>query len=361
VHKNNIVNFKKPTQAVVVKEISALSSLGDDISQITSAVYADISRFNDSNFYGIKRSAFKMSLIPEEALAPLDDEVAKSTGLTSRQIRLLKIVTNPLISIFEKSNSDTPLPLFLSGPEKLPDRRSVVSDQFLQLLIKQTKVNIDLKNSYIFPHGRAAGIYALEAAMQYLETNPGKLVIVGGVDSYLDPHLIGTLSRDDRLKTDGIMDGFIAGEGAAFLLISDLSQLDKNVQNHILHPPGIASEPGHLHSDEPYKGEGLSEAIKQSLNINLNDKVKSIVISFNGENFYAKEWGVASLRNSEFLDESLSLLHPADCFGDVGAAFAPLAIGISITGMLNNKLNYPALISCSSEMEQRGAVCLTLN
>lgn len=355
------MNFQKPTQAVVVKEISALSSLGENISQIAAAIQAGISRFNDSSFYGIKRSAFKMSLIPEEALSSLDDEIAKTPGLTSRQIRLLKIATAPLISIFEKSKSDTPLPLFLSGPEKLPGRRSVISDKFLKLLSMQTKMPIDLENSYLFSHGRAAGIYALEAAMQYLEMNPGKQVIVGGIDSYLDPYLMGTLSMDERLKTDGIMDGFIAGEGAAFLLLGDLTHLNKGIQNYILHPPGIASEPGHLYSQEPYKGEGLSEAIKQSLNINLNTKIKSVIISFNGENFYAKEWGVASMRNSQSIDVSLHLLHPADCFGDVGAAFAPLAIGIGVTGMSNKKLNYPALISCSSEMEQRGAVCLTVN
>ena len=83
------------------------------------------------------------------------------------------------------------------------------------------------------------------------------------------------------------------------------------------------------------------------------------MVSYNGEHFFAKEWGVAAIRHTDKLDEQATLLHPADVLGDVGAAFAPLAIGLVVMGLHQKKLNDPALICCSSDGEQRAAVYLT--
>ncbi|NOX90997.1 MAG: hypothetical protein GXP18_00675 [Gammaproteobacteria bacterium] len=348
--------------------------------QVAAAVRASISRFNESIFYNQKLSPIKMALVPDGALPPLDDELIQKGGITPWQKRLLRLATRPLTTLFEKQAGNGSLPLFLACPEKLPGRRFAISNNFLALLKMQTKQAIDIDNSYLFPFGRAAGLYALETAMLYVEKNPGSQVIVGGVDSYIDPYLLGTLAQDNRIAGAGVMDGFIPGEGAAFLLIGDasltgdvsLSTGDASLSTgdasatatdkprFVLHPPGIASEPGHRYSSEPYRGEGLANAVTSALDVKLSSKIDTIMISFNGENFFAKEWGVAAIRNASAFTAGPELLHPADCFGDAGAAFGPIAIGISIMGIHKKYLTSPALICCSSEMEQRAAVCLTV-
>lgn len=357
---SNSATLQRPTGPVFVNDVTMLSPLGDDVMLVTAAVRADINCFGETSFYNQKLSPLKMALVPEEALPPLDDELAKKGGITTRQQRLLRLATRPLTTLFEKCTESEPLPLFLAGPEKLPGRRSIISDNFLKLLKAQSKQSIDIDNSYVFPFGRTAGLYALEAAMIYIENHPGRQVIVGGVDSYIDLHLIATLTRDHRITATGVMDGFIPGESAAFLLIGDASTAQAGKPRFALHPPGISQEPGHRYSTEPYRGEGLAKALTEALDIDLSDKISTTMISFNGENFFAKEWSVAAVRNSIAFIEAPNLLHPADCFGDVGAAFGPIAIGIAVIGMHKKYLTSPALICCSSEMEQRAAVCLTV-
>ena len=40
------------------------------------------------------------------------------------------------------------------------------------------------------------------------------MMIVGGVDSYLDLYVLGTLDLDKRIKSSTHLDGLIPGEGA---------------------------------------------------------------------------------------------------------------------------------------------------
>lgn len=351
--------FQRPVSPVVVLDVNMISAIGIDLDQTAASVRASISRFEDSSFYSSNLSAIKMALVPEDVLPELDIELLDKYSLTQRQKRMLRLATNPLISVFDKLSANHPIPLFLAGPEKLPGRRSVIRDDFLNYLSLQTKQQIDLDNSYIFPYGRAAGLYALEAAMQYLESNPGKQVVVGGVDTHVDPHLLSTLARDGRVATEGAMDYFVPGEGAAFMVIGDEAQVKKSKSGYLLYPPGIASEPGHRYSQHPYKGDGLSKAMSDALQGGQPSKMSTVFISYNGENYFSKEWGVAVIRNSgSFVDEPV-MVHPADCFGDVGAAFAPMAIGIAISGIHKNALKSPALISCSSELQYRAVVKLT--
>ncbi len=356
--------FQPPTRPVIVHDVTMLSPLGDDVMQVAAAVRANISRFNESVFYNQKLLPLKMALVPDGILPPLDDELLKKGGISPWQKRLLRLATRPLTTLF-KMRGRGALPLFLACPETLPGRRYRITDRFLSLLKIQTKQAIDMENSYLFPFGRAAGLCALEAAMLHIEKHPGSQAIVGGIDSYIDPYLLSTLAQKNRIAGHGVMDGFIPGEGAAFLLIGAASQLSAEASidtgsRFILYPPGIASEPGHRYSPEPYRGEGLANAVTDALDVNLNSKVDTVMISFNGENFFAKEWGVAAIRNAAAFTAEPAFLHPADCFGDVGAAFGPMAIGVSIMGMHKKYLTSPALICCSSEMEQRSAVCLTV-
>jgi 3-oxoacyl-[acyl-carrier-protein] synthase-1 len=153
------------------------------------------------------------------------------------------------------------------------------------------------------------------------------------------------------------MDGFVPGEGAAFVLLGKKAPAGQPA----VRIRGVAQgfEAGHLYSDEPYKGDGLA-GIVTTLFENMPDgpKIQSVLAGFNGENFNAKEWGVTALRNAGHLEEPIRLEHPVDCIGDPGAALGPLLVILAAIGLQKGYLNGPCLAWCSSDYGSRAAVVI---
>ena len=340
--------FKPPTQPVEITAVGMLSPVGADAMMTTASIRSGISAYEESPVLNKQFNPMIMALVPEDALPPLDDELLKIT-LTSRQQRMLRLAT-PAIQQLQDDLTES-VPLMLCGPEKLPGRRSVISDAFIKQLAVQTKVAFDIGNSYAFPEGRAAGFYALEVAMQLLESGKHNEVMIGGVDSFLDLYMLATMDSEDRILADGVMDGFAPGEAAVFIV---LKPADENSAVKIF-PPGIADEPGHRYADEPYKGEGLANAVSDSISKAPDNPIKTVFASFNGENFNAKEWGVAAIRNQQHFDSEFNMVHPADCYGDIGAATAPMLMALASLGLLQGHYQGPALVWASSEIQQRAA------
>lgn len=345
------VDYQRPTQPVEITAAGMITPVGANTKMTAASVRSGISSYQESAILNKQFNPMTLSLVPEDALPALDAELGKQV-LTSRQQRLLRLATPAIQQLVDKLVE--PVPLMLCGPEKLPGRRSVVSDKFLKQLVVQTKAPIDLENSYVFPQGRASGFYALEAAMQFLESGNLSQVMVGGVDSFLDLYLLATLDAEDRVQAEGVMDAFVPGEGACFLLLqrADSASVVK------IYTPGIVDEPGHRYSMQPYKGEGLAKAVAEALSSSQQNSIESIFSSFNGENFNAKEWGVAAIRNQQHLQSDFNMIHPADCFGDIGAATGLVLMALASFGMLNGYYKKPALVWASSEIQQRAAVLM---
>jgi len=345
--------FQRPTKPVEIIAMGVLTPVGANAKMTAASVQAGISAYQALNICNKQFDPMTMALVPDDALPPLEKALAKER-LSSRQQRMLRLATPALQQVTE--NIDAPLPLMFCGPEKLPGRRSVVSDKFLQHLTVQANVPIDLQNSYVFPDGRAAGLYALEAAMQMLEQGEHQRVLVGGVDSYLDLKLLSSLDRDDRILAEGIMDGFAPGEGAGFFLLQ-AAGANSNIK---VYPPGIADEPGHRYSQQPYLGEGLAGAVTEALSCATDKQVNTVFTSFNGEHFGAREWSVAALRNQQNISGEAAVIHPADSYGDLGAATVPVLMALASIGMMQGYYAAPALLWASSEIQQRAAVYMAI-
>lgn len=350
-----------PKQSAWICGIGMLTPAGDSAAQTAASVRAGISRYEESSVYNKRFEPMTLALLPDDVLPPLSDELADITGLTSRQARMLRLAHPALLEALEALPDDRLVPLFLAGPESMPDRPPAISETFLTQLISQTETRLDREKSQLFATGRAGGMQALQAALQVLAPGEHEYVLVGGVDSYLDLYLLGTLDRDNRVLANGIMDGFAPGEGAGFLLLcSDKARDSLQAKPSVkIHSPGIADEPGHRYSEKTYTGDGLANAVTAALAAVNGTPVRTILSSINGENMGAKEWGVAYTRNASAIDPDFRFEHPADCFGDTGAAAMPILTGLAATGMKKGYLAGPALSYCSSEGPQRGAVCMS--
>lgn len=338
--------------------IGIMTAVGDTAEMTAASVRAGISRFEESPLYNKQYKPMTLALLPDNILPPLNEKLACLQGLSSRHVRMLRIADPALKEALEKAPVIDHIPLFLAGPEDLPECPANIADGFIDHLGIQTGINIDRAQSRYFSIGRAGGLIALEAAMNLLAKNQHDYVLVGGTDTYLDLYLLGTLDMQDRVMAEGVMDGFIPGEGAGFLLLA--SKYIEGLADKAtiaISQPGIAAEPGHRYSDQPYRGDGLAVAFALALE-NNDTPIRTIIGSQNGESFGAKEYGVATLRNSSALAPDLQIEHPADCFGDVGAAFGPILIGLAAIGLRKGYINGPVLSYCSSEGEYRGGTCI---
>ena len=346
-----------------LKACGVVTPVGLTAEHTAAAVRAGISAYEDSSIYNKRFNPMTMALLPEDVLPSIDDSIEEDAPeLTSRQtrmIRLAHLAIDDLASKFEKLDG---LPLMLAGPETLPNMPEVCHVNMISHIEKQTGVIFHKEHSALIANGRAAGIKALHYAMAYVEAGMSDYAIVGGIDTYLDLYLLGTLDEEDRVLAEGVMDGFAPGEGAGFFVISNKPEpFEKTDQLIRIFPPGLSKEPGHRFSEKPYQGDGLAESFTLALENARLPEVKTVLASLNGENFGGKELGVAATRNSAQLDSDYVISHPADCFGDLGAAFFPVSVGLTAFGFLKGYIKDPVMHYASSELESRGAVCLFKN
>ncbi|WP_157671935.1 hypothetical protein [Cellvibrio sp. PSBB006] len=313
-----------------------------------AAVNAGISAYGDVDIYGRTSTPYRMALVPNDAIPPLHDELLK-LPLHHKQRRMLRLSEVALAEALAGLHANAPIPIFLAGPESLPNCPTTMTAKFINYLAVQTGANIDLTSSRIIAYGRSAGIYAVELAFRYLESTGANYAIIGGVDSYLDLKVLGYLNAQDRVMVEGANDAFIPGEGASFLLLSANEQ--NSPEKARIYKPGFAMEPGHMYSEEPYLGEALSAAFAVAIK-NRNHNIQTIYSSHNGESINNKEFGVALTRNNSHLADNVNHQHPAENFGDLGAATASTLIALATAS------RHTSLVYCASDNGQRAALCV---
>jgi 3-oxoacyl-[acyl-carrier-protein] synthase-1 len=217
-----------------------------------------------------------------------------------------------------------------------------------------------MESSRTIPLGRAASLMAIEAGMKALEEGNAPAVIVGGVDTFLDLKLLAELDAEDRILGPKVADGFIPGEGAAFLVLKPQGAAADG-------PPVLAlgatslPDPGHRYGSEPAKGEGLAKTL-EALRAGLSPPpppVNATFAGFNGENFDAKMWGVARLRHTDFFTPAMTMQHPASSIGDTGAACGAIMSSLAATALARGDRTGPALIWAASDTEMRACALLS--
>ena len=80
--------------------------------------------------------------------------------------------------------------------------------------------------------------------------------------------------------------------------------------------------------------------------------------SFNGERYWAREFGVARVRNSGHFADAMQMEHPAECCGDLGAAHGPLLACLAVHALAGGYRPGPCLVYASSDGGDRAAALL---
>lgn len=312
----------------------------------------EISEYRNKN-----KERITMALVPDGVFDEFELELEICNPYNAQFDHILKLGVIAALQACEGHSITQAIPLMLAMPE--PEFGPTTPHGLLTAnLAEHCAPAFSPELTRSFHSGRAAGIEAIDFAFHYLHAH--LLIMIGASDSPIHPDRIEKLNQQDRLLTSQSRDSFAPGEGAAFLLLTSDPQFAMVKNNHIitLHPPGIAEETGHMYSQETYRGEGLDQAFKKALAHQPDESIDRIFSSMNGENFWAKEYGVAYLRSKIKFTEAAKIEHPADCYGDLGCATATALIAMAAEDLWKNKRHHKHLVYSSSDTALRGALVI---
>jgi 3-oxoacyl-[acyl-carrier-protein] synthase-1 len=344
---------------VEILGIGIMSPVGLTSFSTAAAVRAGISRCQESRFLNKYRDPIVLAKLPDKHLPELALELEDEPSLSGRQCRMLRVAGPALRESLKGIPDVEGIPLLLGFPESGPGNPGLSAPDLFNYLALQAGVRFAIKRSSVYSQGRASSLVALHNALKLLATGSDRLIIVGGLDSYFDEGLLRALDAEDRLHAEGVDDGFVPGEGAAFLLLGahgSARRLAREPRGFIV-AASAGAEPGHRYSTEIFRGDGLDATFRALFQEAWPRKapVQTVYAGFNGENLNAKEWGVAYLRHRKHFAEELRIEHPADCLGDSGAAMGSVMLGLAAIGIERGYRRSPCLVWCSSDRETRGA------
>ena len=348
------------TPKLYIAGIGMITPVGANTDMTAAAVRAGVSGYRASrHFTRHTRQPITVASVPDEVFS-MPFEVDEGTAYDAQTDRAIKMAILALREAIAGHSIKKKIPLILATPEPVPNVTFVDLQVFIKNLLSQKELPLHEGLVRYLHSGRPGGIEGLALAHHYLYQQKAEYVLIGGSDSHDNAARIGALDTQGRLRALDAMDGFAPGEGAAFLLLTSDPARALSLGGYVvgLGEPGLGEEPGHFFSNQPYLGEGLDQAFKQALNDYDGPGIDMIYASMNGEHYWTKEYGVAYVRNQERFRDLIKVEHPADCFGDLGAATAPTLIGLAAERLLKRPDVASHLVYSSADGAMRAAVRL---
>jgi 3-oxoacyl-[acyl-carrier-protein] synthase-1 len=344
-------------EAAVVAGMGMISAVGVSAPEVAASVRAGTMRLAESSIMDKRFEPFTLAEVPEDMLPPLNPHL-EQRGLTSRETRMLRLADVALRECLQALPPGAAAPPVIMALPEIETTRPLDPNKLLDGLFVQVG-GFARNYSEANYRGRAGGLAAISRAVDWLNAG-APYVIAGGVDTYRDLYVLGTLDMEQRVKSSSNLDGFVPGEGAAFILLARRQTAVAARVRPIAAISGFTAgvEPGHMYSEQPYRGDGLAAVFATSLS-NGAGAIADVYSSMNGENHWAKEWGVAFMRSRGKFEETHGMHHPADCHGDTGAAAGPIMVGLAALGMSGGYRRSPCLVYGSSDRGERAALIVS--
>jgi 3-oxoacyl-[acyl-carrier-protein] synthase I len=235
--------------------------------------------------------------------------------------RLVKMAAIAIAEAVEGIDKDelTRIPLLLCVAEKEREGNMVGSDDQLMVRI-ETELGVHFAaESTTLAEGRVGVAVALAEARARIAELGLTRVLVAATDSLLSRATLKHYGGKGRLLTAANSNGFIPGEAAAALLVGPATGSPREVACTGI---GFGHESAHVESDEPLRGDGLSQAIKAALGEagRRMSEMDFRITDIAGEHYYFKEATLAASRILRDRRHDFDIWHPAECTGEVGSA-----------------------------------------
>ena len=343
---------------VVVAAAGAVSPIGLSLAETAASARARVARLREIEWRDRRFEPFIVGVVPDEGLPALVAELAESQ-LQYREARMLRLAHVALGETLSAFAADAaPVPLLLGLPEH-HTTRPIDPAEFIQRLV--TQGSADRRGPHRSPRQRAGGWHhRFQADDREAWPSESEFVLIGGVDSLVDLYVLGTLDMQGRIRNEVNSDGFSPAEGAAFLLLCTAETAGKRgLKTSSCSAALSVRSQATCTPDEPYLGEGLAGTISSLLaETPPPQPIGCVFSSFNGERYWGREYGVARLRNAAAFAEDHQMEHPAECFGDLGAAHGPMLAALAVHGLRHSYRRSPCMVYASSDYGERGAALL---
>jgi len=288
------------------------------------------------------------------ARVPLEEPWRGSAKL----VQMLKLAVEECLEPFGSADSQT-LPLILCVAEKeRSGRLDGLDEELLEELQAELGFVFHPELSSVVAYGRVGVSVALSRARELIHEHGIERVLIASTDSLLLAPTILALNADGRLLSADNSNGFIPGEAAGAIMVGRAGGPGAELWCIGL---GFAEEPAPISSDEPLRAEGLTQAIKRSLDdAGLEMHQLDFRITDNsGEQYYFKEASLALTRTLRKRKATFDIWHPADCIGETGSAIGVVVLAVALAA---SRKSYAAgrtiLVHTGSDRGQRAAATL---
>ncbi len=282
--------------------------------------------------------------------------------------RLIAMAVPALIEAAQGVPGPYPLILALAEGGRADDDPRFAAE-ILADLARESGLPIDLERSAVVRAGQAGGGMAVELALLRLrgagagERPPA--VLVGGVDSYHHPGVLRALDDECRLHAVEADDGLVPGEGAAFLALAlpDGPSAPGDRRERKLPPSlGVILAAGSaleetFGTEEPNLSLAMTRLVRSVASAAGEPPIPWVLPDVNGEQHRDREWSRVTIRNDDWLPESVVQQSLVEEMGDCGAAIGPLLLAVAVTFLRTGCA--PArrgLIALASEGAERAAL-----
>ncbi len=327
-----------------VRSAGMISSVGDSALECWASVRAGIARVGETPLLSRALAPLRMGLVPPGSLPVLPglDMSPRST----RHRRRLRLACSAVTEASDALGSPClPVSLVTSGRD---DPDGTLLDDLASALGNR----VDRGGSLLFAVGSAGVFFALLDAGHRIASGETTAVMVIGVDSMLDPLRLDALQSARRLLVDDAMDGFIPGEGAAALVVS--AEVSGAMAMATLAGVGVGDDVFRVEGEHPLTADALTAAVHSAL-AGATEPVSELWAGLNGESWTAREWAIAARRAHREIAPDAEVWHPAEAFGDPGAALGAMLIALGAIGQHRGRGRSPALAWSASDEGTRGA------
>ncbi|HET9958678.1 MAG TPA: hypothetical protein VFQ61_29495 [Polyangiaceae bacterium] len=182
-------------------------------------------------------------------------------------------------------------------------------------------------------------------------------VIVVGVESWVTLDALAALDEARRLRSARILDGLIAAEAAACVLLENAENAQARGRTALAEfaSVGFGREPNTLEGELNSSGVGLTEAVRAATRSFGRSNWPWLLSDMTGESYGAYELGLLRARLGEQLG-STEVWHPADCTGAAGTGSAALGLVIAARALADGYAPADRVLLCvGAQGEERAA------
>ncbi|HTV19236.1 MAG TPA: beta-ketoacyl synthase N-terminal-like domain-containing protein [Polyangiaceae bacterium] len=309
---------------VVITGLGAFTPVGNDAAQTAAAVRAGISRLAGW------RPGGSVGGGPRIMAAALPENYGDIAWTDKFEDLLMRPMYEALWDaglydlVEHRSRSRGLLGLYLATPA--PGRAGITDSAYRDFAAEAkslASIQARVDHVELVAREHTAGLAALDLAVAHLKAEKIDVAVVAGVDSQLHgPHL-ARLAEHGFLKLPGVPQGLLPGEAAAVLVLerSRDARARKAAARARIGTITLDVESTPLGERYPIRGEAATHVIAATLAADGRaDQLQRVITDMSGERWRAIEWAIVETRCLGALAPGWELWHPADCFGDLGAA-----------------------------------------